>query len=151
MTIPLLITLFLATTPAGDDQVSTKVLYGVITAIFTGMALVAGKTMGKKEAQSMRLDEPVPTIPTRKVPGFVTWDHLQPLITRMDRLEKHLDDVRKEQSDQFKEILEAGSTRESRLTTHLDDVARAIHSRIDDMMRDANHNHHPATKPRTSR
>lgn len=121
-----------------------KILPWVTTFVVAVLAAVF-KVQAEK-AKAMRLEEPVPTVPTRKVPGLVTWNDLQPLIQRMDRFEKHLDEVRKEQSDQFKEILEAGSAREHRLTTHVDDVARAIHSRIDDLMRD----HHHA-KPRTGR
>ena len=113
-----------------------QILPWVTTFVVAVLSVVLGKKMGKAEAQGMRVEGPVPTVPTTKVPGFVTWDHLQPIITRMDRLEKHLDDVRKEQSDQFKQILEAGSTRETRLTTHVDDIARAIHSRLDDVIRD---------------
>lgn len=132
--------------PAVPADPLDKILPWVTTFVIAVITAVLGRALGKKEAQSMRLDEPVPTIPTRKVFNNVTWNDLQPIITRMDRLEKHLDEVRKEQSEQYKEILEAGSTRESRLTTHLDDVARAIHSRIDEMMRD---NHQP--KPPTRR
>jgi hypothetical protein len=83
-------------------------------------------------AKAVRVEEPVPTVPTRKVPGAVTWDSFGPLVARMDRLERHLDDVRKEQSDQFKELLEAGSAREQRLLDKVDSMARALHSRIDE-------------------
>ena len=137
MMIPHYLTILSNTPPA--DPLAT-ILPWVTT--FVAMVLAAVFKMQASKAQSLKLEEPMPTVPTRKVPGFVTWDHLQPIITRMDRLEKHLDDVRKEQSDQFKEILEAGSTREHRLTTHVDDVARAIHSRLDDVIRD---NHQPKT------
>jgi hypothetical protein len=132
----------LAETPTPDPL--DKILPWVTA--FVAMVLAAVFKVQESKAKAMRLEEPVPVIPTRKVFANVTWNDLQPIITRMDRLEKHLDEVRREQSDQFKEILEAGSTRENRITTHMDDVARAIHSRIDDMMRD---NHQP--KPRTSR
>jgi hypothetical protein len=143
--IPHLLTFLADATPADPLD---KILPWVTT--FVAMVLAAVFKVQADKAKAMRLEEPVPTVPTRKVFNNVTWNDLHPIITRMDRLEKHLDEVRKEQSDQFKEILEAGSTRESRLTHHLDDVARALHSRIDDMMRDQNHqNHQP--KPRTSR
>lgn len=131
--IPHLLTL-MTTTPAapatnipGDWVLALVGL--IITTLLGGLV---GKKIGKTEAQGMRLEEPVPTVPTRKVPGLVTWDHLQPLIQRMDRLERHIDDVRKEQSDQFKELLEAGAAREQRLVDKVDEMARAIHARIDD-------------------
>lgn len=135
--------LTLADTAPSTDPLD-KVLPWVST--FVAMVLAAVFKVQADKAKALRIEEPVPTIPTRKVFNNVTWNDLQPIITRMDRMEKHLDDVRKEQSDQFKEILEAGSTREHRLTTHVDDVARAIHSRLDDVIRDQ---HHP--KPTTRR
>lgn len=109
-----------------------KILPWVTTFVLGVLGLVFGKVWGKREAQGMRLEEPMPTVPTRKVAGAVTWDSFAPLVARMDRLERHLDDVRKEQSDQFKELLEAGAAREQRLVDKVDDVARALHSRIDD-------------------
>jgi hypothetical protein len=129
MISPALLTL-LANTPPTDPL--DKILPWVTTFVLGVLGLVFGKVWGKREATATRLEDPVPTVPTRKVPGIVTWDHLQPLIQRMDRLERHIDDVRKEQSDQFKELLEAGAAREQRLVDKVDDVARAIHSRIDD-------------------
>jgi len=134
---------FIANTP--PDPLD-KILPWVTTFVVAVLAAVFKVQAEREKAKAVRIEEPMPTVPTRKVPGIVTWNDLQPLVQRMDRFEKHLDEVRREQSDQFKEILEAGSTRESRLTTHLDDVARAIHSRIDDMMRD-----HLHSKPRSGR
>lgn len=118
----------LANTPPADPL--DKILPWVST--FVAMVLAAVFKVQAEKAKALKIEDPVPTVPTRKVPGIVTWDHLQPLIARMDRLERHIDDVRKEQSDQFKELLEAGSAREQRLIDKVDDVARAIHSRIDD-------------------
>lgn len=125
--------------PAG--QVSGEVLIAVIGAIFSGVSLMLGKMLGKKEATAMRVESPVPTIPTMKIPAAVSWNDLHPIVQRIDRMERHLDEVRKEQAEQFREILEAGATRADRLTHHMDDVARAIHARIDGLM----------TKPTTNR
>lgn len=134
--IPPLIQLLANVPPAASDSVSGNVLVAIIGAIFSGFALLYGKRQGIKEAtNNITLQSPVPEVPTRKVPGAVTWDHLQPLIQRIDRMERHLDEVRKEQSDQYRETLEAGGAREHRIITHLDDVARAIHARIDTIMK----------------
>jgi hypothetical protein len=141
----LLIDMMLASAPPPPPDPLDKILPWVTTFVVAVITAVLGRALGKKEAQSLRLEEPMPTVPTRKVFNNVTWSDLQPLISRMDRLEKHLDEVRKEQTDQFKEILEAGATRAESLRTHMDDMARAIHSRIDDLMRD----HNPPNRPRT--
>jgi hypothetical protein len=141
----LLIDMMLANAAPAADPLD-KILPWVTTFVVAVITAVLGRALGKKEAQSMRLEEPVPTVPTRKVPGIVTWNDLQPLVQRMDRFEKHLDEVRREQTDQFKEILEAGATRAESLRTHMDDFARAIHSRIDDLMRDHNHPKPPSRR-----
>jgi hypothetical protein len=143
MNLPDMFPLADAAVKAAADPLD-KILPWITT--FVAMVLAAVFKVQADRARALRLEEPVPTVPTRKVAGFVTWDSLQPIVTRMDRLERHLDEVRREQSDQFKEILEAGSQRADNLRTHLDDVARAIHSRIDDIHRDGN-----GPKPRTGR
>lgn len=143
MTPPFLMLLELMADVAPADPLD-KILPWVTT--FVAMVLAAVFKVQADKAKALRIEEPVPTVPTRKVFNNVTWNDLQPIISRMDRLEKHLDEVRREQSEQYKEILEAGSTREHRLTTHMDDMARAIHSRIDDLMRD-----HHQPKPTTRR
>lgn len=132
----LLIDMMLASSAPAADPLD-KILPWITT--FVGVVLAAVFKVQADKAKALRLEEPVPTVPTRKVFNNVTWSDLQPLISRMDRLEKHLDEVRKEQTDQFKEILEAGATRAESLRTHMDDMARAIHSRIDDLMRDHTH------------
>lgn len=126
--IPILDMLAQAATTHPPDPLD-KILPWVTT--FVAMVLAAVFKVQAEKAKAVRLDTPVPTVPTSKVPGVVTWDHLNPLIQRIDRLERHIDEVRREQSDQFKELLEAGATRESRLVDKIDDVARAIHARID--------------------
>lgn len=112
----------------------TTILGVVLGFVFKIQANAAAERakQAEEKVKSLRVEEPVPTVPTRKVPGAVTWDSFAPLVARMDRMERHLDDVRKEQSDQFKELLEAGAAREQRLVDKVDDVARALHSRIDD-------------------
>lgn len=137
------LTLAASADPA-TGSVPGEVLIGVIGAIFSGVALLLGRKIGRDQAATLKLEEPVPTVPTRKVAGYVTWDSVAPLISRIDRMERHLDEVRREQSDQFREILQAGATRAESLRTHMDDMARAIHSRIDEMHRHAIP-HHPKT------
>ena len=132
---------FLADAAVTDHLISGEWLIAVIGALASGAALLLGKRQGIKEAtNNVTLQSPVPTVPFQKVQGNVTWDHFQPLVTRMDRLESHLDKVRKEQSDQYREILDAGAQREQRMTTHFDTTVLNMTNRIDSLL-----------KPRTGR
>lgn len=115
---------------APDPQISGNWILAVLGALGTILAGIYGHAKGKS-AQRFSLEAPVPEVPFRKVPGVPSWnDHLT-LIARVDRLEKHIDDLRKEQAEQFKDILEAGSERERRLADKIDAVAREWHARMD--------------------
>jgi uncharacterized protein (UPF0335 family) len=122
--------LMLAQAPPVDPQISGNWILGVLGAIGTILGIVYGHAKGKS-SQRFTLDTPVPEVPFRKVPGMVSWNDHQQLITRIDRLEKHFDDLRKEQSEQFKDILEHGAVREQRIMDKIDAVAREWHSRMD--------------------
>lgn len=67
---------FLAEAAGGDHAISGDWLLKVIAAIFTGVALIAGRYWGRKEAASesrdVTLKKPVPTVVTRSEASFAT-------------------------------------------------------------------------------
>lgn len=123
---------FLANTPPPDTMVSGNWIIGLIGAIAAGIALVLGKKQGIKEAtNNITLQSPMPEVPVRKVPGTVSWYDHSTLAERVGRLENHIDSLRREQADQFKDLLESGSVREVRIMEKIDAVAREWHARMD--------------------
>lgn len=120
----------LANAAAPDPQISGNWILAVLGAIGTIAAGFYGHAKGKS-AQRFTLESPVPEVPFRKVPGVPSWNDHQQLIFRIDRLEKHFDELRREQSEQFKDILEHGAVREQRIMDKIDAVAREWHSRMD--------------------
>lgn len=144
--IPMLLMTLATATPEADPQISGNWLIAAIGAVFSGVALLMGKKIGKAEAQSMRLEEPVPTIPFRKVPGVPSWNDHSNLVERVGRLEAHIDRMRDEQAQQFKELLTAGANRQTeiveKLSEKIDAVAREWHGRLDNLQ---------ANKPRPTR
>lgn len=115
---------------SGGDQISATAVTGIISAIFAGLGLLAGKFIEKKKQSNevTVLNQPVGVV---KHQPAVTWADHAGLVRRVDRIDSHLDQLRKESSDQFKDLLEAASSREARIIDKIDDVARAIHARID--------------------
>lgn len=113
-----------------NGSVPGEVVVAIIGAIFTGLGVLAGK---KIEKAAMISDVNIKNQPLGVVKHQpqVTWADHAGLVRRVDRIDQHLDQLRKESSDQFKDLLEAASSREARIIDKIDDVARAIHSRID--------------------
>lgn len=114
----------------GGDQISAGAVTGIISAIFAGLGLLAGKFIEKKK-QSNEItvkDQPIGVV---KHQPLVTWADHAGLVRRVDRIDTHLDQLRKDSHDQFKGLIESAANRESRIIDKIDDVARAIHARID--------------------
>lgn len=115
-----------------DPQISGNWIIHVIGTIATAAALFWGKSQRDRakaaETETTIKGQPIGVVKHQQP---VTWaDHIN-LVRRVDRIDLHLDQMRKESSDQFKDLLEAASGRESRIMDKIDDVARAIHARID--------------------
>ena len=113
-----------------DPQISGNWILAVLGALGTLAAGFYGHAKGKS-SQQVTLNSPVPTVPFQKVPGVPSWNDHMSLMARMDRMEKHLDDLRDEQAKQYKDILEHGSVREQRIVDKIDAVAREWHARLD--------------------
>lgn len=114
---------------SAEGSVSEKAVIGIIGAIFTGLGVLFGKYMSQKNDVTVK-DQPIGVMKHQPV---VTWsDHVN-LVRRVDRIDIHLDELRKESSEQFRDLLEAASSRESRIIKELHDVARGIHERIDNI------------------
>lgn len=120
-----------------SEQVSVTAVSTIIGAVFTGIGLLIGKLMEKKRQQnSVKLEQPVPEVPTRKVFHSPSWHQFEGLTRRVDHLENEFHELRDEQKQQFTQILQAGAERENRLRDKLDDVARGIHGRIDEIIKE---------------
>lgn len=145
MILPLLspyLLLVLATAaPAADDaMISGNWIIGVIGALASGGALLVGKWQGRKEALTIK--EPVPTVPTSKVSTPPTWSDHKALAERVNRteadilrIEGELKEMRVQQTNQFQTLMAAGAEREARIGDKIEGFARAIHARVDDMMK----------------
>jgi hypothetical protein len=81
-------------------------------------------------------------IHVQNTPGFVTFNDIKPLTDRMERFDQDLRDLRRDQGEQYKQLLESGQERETRIKDKMDDVARDWHARLDLQF---------GPKPRTSR
>jgi len=133
----------LAEAAAGaDPMISGDWVLKLVAAFFTGVALLAGRYWGRKEASGMRLEDPVPEVPTRKVSTPPSWDAHRALADRVTRQEQisnelrtDLQEVRKEAAESYKELMSAGNERERSISDKLDGIARSIHSRIDELMK----------------
>jgi len=127
--------MFLADTVMPDAGVSGELLVKIIGALFSGFVLLmGGRAIGKKEAQGVTLQHPVPEIPFRKVSNPVSYDQHSALDARVGRIEAHLDRIERDQAMQYKQILEAGAERELRMTEAMISGLRAVHERLDQIL-----------------
>jgi hypothetical protein len=127
--------MFLAEAVVQETGVSGELLIKIIGALFSGiLLLMGGRAIGKKEAQGVTLQNPVPEIPFRKVSNPVSYDQHSALDARVARIETHLDRIERDQSLQYKQILEAGAERELRMTEVMNLGLRAVHERLDEIL-----------------
>lgn len=120
----------------GDFMVSGKYLIAVLVAIIPvlGGVWLKAKAAGKSEGASLRLEDPVPEVPTRKVVVPPSFHQFQALDARVSAVETEVREFRNMLGKQFQHVIEAGMEREVRILDKLDDVARAIHARIDQIL-----------------
>lgn len=121
-----------------------KILPWVTT--FVAMVLAAVFKAQLDRARSLKIEDPIPTVPVRKVPGVPSWNDHSNLVERVGRLEAHIDKMRDEQAEQFKDLLIAGASRQEaivkQLSDKIDQVARDWHGRLDAL------SGHPKPPPR---
>ena len=140
----LLIPLFLATTGQADplDKILpwvTTVLGVVLGFVFKLQANASAERAKQAEdkVRSLRLETPVPEVPVamRKIAGVPSWNDHSTLVERVARLENHIDRMRNEQAEQYRDILTSGANRQAeivkQLSEKIDEVAVDWHRRLD--------------------
>ena len=125
-----------------ETLISGEWLTGLVVAVIgaVGSALVAYRKGAASTAQNIALQNPLPEFPTRKVLTPPSWDAHRALVDRVTALEHVTQELRRETSQQYHELLKAGGERETHLSDKLDGIARGIHARIDEIL---------STRPRT--
>ena len=114
------------------------------------IALIGGGYLGKRAAtiQRVRLTEPMPEVPVRRVSSPPTWDQHHGLEKRVSFIEQAQTEMRRDMAAEFRALLEAGGSREQRLSSKLEGIAREIHRRIDENMKTC---HERQCSPTTAR
>ena len=133
-----MIHLLTSITPLAETLIPGEWLTGIVVAIITAIGAAVGSVIiawkkGNAEGrkQSVSVAEPVPTVPTRKVYSPPSWDQHQALMGRVETLEATTIELRRDQADMFRQILQAGAERENRLAEKIDHLIRKTHERID--------------------
>ena len=118
-----------------ETLISGEWITGLVVAVIgaVGSALVAYRK-GAASVTETRLAAPLPEFPTRKVLTPPSWDAHRALVDRVTALEVVTQELRRETSQQYHELLKAGGERETHLSDKLDGIARGIHSRIDEIL-----------------
>ena len=119
-----------------ETLISGEWLTGLVVAVIgaVGSALVAYRKGAASTAQNIALQNPLPEFPTRKVLTPPSWDAHRALVDRVTALEAVTQELRRETSQQYHELLKAGGERETHLSDKLDGIARGIHARIDEIL-----------------
>jgi hypothetical protein len=88
----------------------------------------------KEATNNVTIQPPFPEVPFRKVSNPVSYDQHSALDARVARIELHLDQIQRDQSQQYKQILEAGAERELRMTEVMNEGLREVHRRLDEIL-----------------
>lgn len=135
-----------------DPMISGNWIIAMIGAIAAGVALVVGKKQGRAEAadNNVTIKQPVPTVPMSRVTTPPTWSDHKALADRVMRTESdilrvegELKEMRITSTQEFQALMHAGADREQRIGDKIDGFARAIHSRIDEILK------HPTPRSRS--
>lgn len=148
--------LLATSTPEPDAMISGAWLIAIAKVVIIALgtagaawivALKKGEKQGaEKERSKVTLEDPVPEVPVKKVyspPSF--YQHMD-LVRRVEKVELKTDqlaealvttatEIRKQASENFVDILNAGHERENRLSEKLDGIARGFHGRVDELMK----------------
>ena len=120
-----------------------------ITAFVVAVVGAVGASLAAyKKGQAspkMKIDEPVPEIPVRKVYTPPTFSQHQDLVRRVtmieadakahrEYVEAQLRDIRREGGEQFVKLMTAGEQRKDAIMESMNDMVRAFHSRVDQLI-----------------
>ncbi|WAC20994.1 hypothetical protein OVA24_06310 [Luteolibacter sp. SL250] len=112
-----------------------KLLGWISTFTMALIAAILGPILKKRWKEEAKAESSVSIsgqpIRIQNTPGFVTFNDIKPLTDRMERFDQDLRDLRRDQGEQYRQLLESGQERETRIKEKMDDVARDWHARLD--------------------
>ena len=128
-----------------ETMISGEWLTAFVVALVgaVGAALAAYKK--GQASPKVKIDEPVPEIPVRKVYTPPTFSQHQDLVRRVtmieadakahrEYVEAQLRDIRREGGEQFVKLMTAGEQRKDAIMESMNDMVRAFHSRVDQLI-----------------
>lgn len=122
---------------AGDAGGVMTIGAGVITAI--GIAAAGIVTAFRKgqasPRQAVTLQEPVPEVPVKRVYSPPTYYQHHALEKRVERVEGAVDQLRRDQAEQYRMLMNAGEERKDKIFEKMDGIARGWHQRMDVLMK----------------
>jgi hypothetical protein len=100
------------TAVAGDPMISGNWIIVLIGAIASAVVAISRVQVNRARKSRVTLEEPVPTVPTKKVSSPPSWDQHVALVERVSKLERGLT-----------EIFNEGARREERLSSKIGELA----------------------------
>ena len=130
---------------SGDWILGAIKVVGVAIGAAGSAWIVAFRKGQKSTAKDVRIEEPVPEIPVRKVYTPPTFSQHQDLVRRVtlieadakahrEYVEAQLRDIRREGGEQFVKLMTAGEQRKDAIMESMNDMVRAFHSRVDQLL-----------------
>ena len=117
-----------------DVMISGEWLSGIIVAIIgaIGAVYLKARKDGENSREVTIKDQPVRMM---KQDRPVSFDQHNALDARVARIENHLDRIEHDAAQQYKQLLEAGGERELRMTEFFGAGLRAVHERLDALIK----------------
>ena len=130
---------------SGDWLLASVKVAGAALASAGAAWIVAFRKGQQSSAKDVRIEEPVPEVPVRKVYTPPTFSQHQDLVRRVclieseakahrEYVEAQLRDIRREGSEQFVKLMNAGEVRKDAIMESMNDMVRAFHSRVDQLI-----------------
>lgn len=109
-----------------------------VVAVIGAVGAAFARKQGRQEAdqRSVNLKDPVPEVPVVLKQQFATRHELCEVRSHIQRVEQQVGEIRDEQRQQFKELLQAGESRAERLGERLSAEIRGVHQRVDEFYRE---------------
>ena len=110
---------------------------GLVTVVIGAVGALFVRTNRRERAlmDSVRIHAPVPEVPIKKVTTPPTWDQFQGHDKRLESVEHSVAEIRREHTQHFRDILEAGSNREARITEKIERGDDHIADKLDGIAR----------------
>lgn len=119
----------LSDTASADPLISGNWIVSMVVAVLAGV----GGWKAKEKSKKLKIEDPVPDFPVRKVFTPPSFHQHQALAERVERLEERITAQERIQSERFLKLMEAGETRKDAIMEKFSHDINSVYVRINQL------------------